>query len=172
MFFSWYPRGNLRQLPINAISEKILTADGATLKLDNNKNGWKEVCVYQEHNGYTKYIPVRELVRGFVSILQKMINRKRYLSAYWVDDKRQDVTADNMSASFKCAATTLDYPSLKGIPVERVETHFLEPEELMYFFSWDKATEIYKKWVNREGKPLRNIYERNCIVSLKACRLQ
>jgi hypothetical protein len=28
-----------------------LSADSATLKLDNQKNGWKGVCVHQEKNG-------------------------------------------------------------------------------------------------------------------------
>ena len=40
-------KGHLRQLPINALDKDILSTDGATLKLDNQKNGWKEVCVYQ-----------------------------------------------------------------------------------------------------------------------------
>ena len=34
------------QLPINALEEETFSADGATLKLDNQKNGWKGVCVY------------------------------------------------------------------------------------------------------------------------------
>ena len=40
-------KGRLCQLPINALDEEILTADGATLKLVNHKNGWKGVCVDQ-----------------------------------------------------------------------------------------------------------------------------
>ena len=54
-----------------------------------------------------------------------MINRKTYMSAYWADGKRNDVTADNISEALKFAATALDYPHLKGIPVERMETHSL-----------------------------------------------
>ena len=52
---------NLRQLPINALVEEILSADGATLKLDNQKNGWKGVCFYQEHNEDEIFRPVRAL---------------------------------------------------------------------------------------------------------------
>ena len=40
-----------RQLPINALEEEILSAYGATFELDNQKNDWKGVCVYQEKNG-------------------------------------------------------------------------------------------------------------------------
>ena len=78
---------------------------------------------YQEHNGDEKVSLVGELGRRCVSIRPKMINRKTYLSAYWVDGRHKDVTADNMSAALKFAATVFDYLSLKVIPVERVETH-------------------------------------------------
>ena len=46
MFFCQDTKGHLRQLPINALEEDIFSADEATLKLDNQKNGWKWVCVY------------------------------------------------------------------------------------------------------------------------------
>ena len=52
-------KGNLHQLPINALGEETLSADGATLILDNQKNGWKGVCFYQEQNGDEKFSPVR-----------------------------------------------------------------------------------------------------------------
>ena len=41
MFFRQEAKGHFRQLPINALDEDILSADGATLKLDNQKNLWK-----------------------------------------------------------------------------------------------------------------------------------
>ena len=47
MFFCQDAKGNLRQLSINALDEEILSAYGATLKLDNQKNVWKLLCVYQ-----------------------------------------------------------------------------------------------------------------------------
>ena len=61
----------MRQLPRNALDEEILSADGAILKLDNQKYGCKGVCVYQEKNGYEKFIPVRALGRRLVSIRNK-----------------------------------------------------------------------------------------------------
>ena len=78
MFFCQNSKGHLRQLPINELNEEILSAYGATLKLDNQKNGWKGVCVYQEHNGDEKFSPVRALGRQCISI-KKMSNKKRYL---------------------------------------------------------------------------------------------
>ena len=67
MFFCQDAKGHLHQLPINLIDKDILSADRATLKLDNQKNGWKVVCVYQEHNGDENFIPVRALGRRFIS---------------------------------------------------------------------------------------------------------
>ena len=59
----------MHQLPRNKLDEEILLAYGATLKQDNQKNGWKGVCVYQEHNGDEKFSPVRALGRRFVKMI-------------------------------------------------------------------------------------------------------
>ncbi len=48
-------------LPQNASASLINTANSATLKLDNQKNGWKGVCVHQEANGEEFNCPVRAL---------------------------------------------------------------------------------------------------------------
>ena len=80
------------------------------------------MCVYQEHNGDEKFSPVRELGRRCVSI-QKMSNKKTYLSAYWVGGTRKHLTAENMSAALKFATTALNYTYLKVIPIDRVDTH-------------------------------------------------
>jgi len=52
-FFKKYNRGKLRCLPWDAPLHLISSANGATLKLDNQKNGWKGICVYHESNGDT-----------------------------------------------------------------------------------------------------------------------
>ena len=56
---------------------------------------------------------------------KKVKNKKTYLSAYWTEGKRKDLNADNMSASLKFATTALNYPYLRGIPIDRVDTHSL-----------------------------------------------
>ena len=80
MFFCQDDKVHLCQLPINAQDKDILSDDGETLKLDNQKNGWKGACVYQEHNGDEKFSPVRALGRRCVSILEnkgvKVRNKK------------------------------------------------------------------------------------------------
>jgi hypothetical protein len=60
-FFKKNRAGQLRCLPWNAPAQLIATADGATLKLDNKKNGWKGICIYQEVNGEEYLCPVRAL---------------------------------------------------------------------------------------------------------------
>ena len=48
------------------------------------------------------------------------------ISTYW--DKEQQprvVTAEHISKAIKLAATMLDYPSNKGIPIKRINTHSL-----------------------------------------------
>ena len=69
-------KGHLRQLPINALDEENVFAYGATLKLDNQKNEWKGVCVYSGDNGDENFIPVRALGRRCVSIQKKVSNKK------------------------------------------------------------------------------------------------
>jgi hypothetical protein len=49
-----------------------------------------------------------------------------YLSLYYVDGARKDVTAEHISKHLKLAAGLLNYPTRKGIPVERVDTHSLQ----------------------------------------------
>jgi hypothetical protein len=49
-FFKKNSSGLLRCLPRDVPNHLIDTADGATMKLENQKNGWKGVCIYQEAN--------------------------------------------------------------------------------------------------------------------------
>ena len=123
MFFRQDYKGNLRQLPRNALDKEILSADGETLKLNNQKSEWKGVFVYQEHKGDEKFSPVRVLGRRFVSIRNKVNNKNTYLSAYWVGGRGKDLNAKNMSAALKLPTTALNYPSLKWIPIDIVDTH-------------------------------------------------
>ena len=42
-----------------------------------------------------------------------------------MEGKGKYLNADNMSATLKCATTALNYPYLKGITIDRVDTHSL-----------------------------------------------
>ena len=117
--------GQLRQLARNAPDALVMTADSATLKLDNSKNGWKGVCVNQETNGEEFNCAVRALGRRYCSIRRQAPGYSTYLSAYWADGKRCNVNDEDMRVNLKWAATALDYHHKKGIPIELVDTHSL-----------------------------------------------
>ena len=124
-FFKKNSQGQLRCLPRDAPVHIIMTADGATLKLDNQKNGWKGVCVYQEHNGEVHNCPVRALGRRYQHLRHNNAVATTYLSAFWEEGLRYDVTAEHMSVALKQGATALEYPVTKGIPIDRINTHSL-----------------------------------------------
>jgi hypothetical protein len=124
-FFRRNEQGQLRCLPHDASFEHLLMADGATLKSDNQKNGWKGICVYQQHNGNPLCYPVRALARRVIHMRTHKAKDRDYLWTYFVHGKRSDVTAEDISRHLKIASGILDYPTRKGIPVNRVDTHSL-----------------------------------------------
>ncbi len=58
-FFKTDKKGILQCLPCNAPYSLIMTEESATLKLDNQKNGWKGVCMHQEAKGEAFNCPLR-----------------------------------------------------------------------------------------------------------------
>jgi hypothetical protein len=46
--------------------------------------------------------------------------------AYFYGGKHFDVTADHISAALKLAASALENHILKGVPIERINTHSLQ----------------------------------------------
>jgi len=124
-FFKKNEEGQLRQLARNAHDDKIMTADSATLKLDNSKNGWKGVYVNQGTDGEEHNCAVRALGRRYISIRRQSLGVKTFLSAYWAEGKRCDVNDEDMRTNLKWAAVELHYPAKKGIPEDLVDTHSL-----------------------------------------------
>ena len=122
-FFKYDCMGTLRQLSRLAPTSHIMSADSATLKLDNQKNGWKGVCIHQQTNGETIHCPVRALGRRVAHIRQHAPHPDTLLSAFFVETRRFDVTDNDMRLSIKQAATLLQYPTNKMIPIERIDTH-------------------------------------------------
>ena len=48
------------------------------------------------------------------------------IHAYWDEDgQRKDVTDNDIRRALKEAATVLEYPETRGIPIDRVDTHSL-----------------------------------------------
>ena len=117
--------GQLRCLPKNAPYQLVLSADSATLKLDNQKNGWKGVCVHQETNGEALYCPIRALGRRVVHLRQHGAAKNSFLSTFYHEGKKYDVIGEDVSKALKMAATLLDYPEARGIPIDLIDTHSL-----------------------------------------------
>jgi hypothetical protein len=124
-FFGRNALGQLRCLPRDAPFKQLLMVEGTTLELDNQKNGWKGVWVYQQHNGDALRCPVRAITRQVIHMCINNAAGTDYLSTYFVDGIRQDVTAEDISKHLKLAAGLLNYPMQKGIPIEWVDTHLL-----------------------------------------------
>ena len=160
-FFRRDANGTLRQLSRLAPHADIVAADSATLKLDNQKNGWKGVCIHQETNGDPVHCPVRALGRRIVHIRQNTTDASTFLSSFFVGPTQFDVTDKDIRASLKQAATALQYPELKGIPIGRIDTHSLRSgganalslagfsdREIQKMGRWRSAT--FKEYIREE----------------------
>lgn len=124
-FFKKNIHGRLEQIPRNDL-QAILKADAATLKLENQKNGWKGVCISHHSNGLGAFDPVEGLARRYVHIYQYDTNPDTFLSAYFDEQGvRHDLTDKDVRKALKAAATALNYPTTRNIPIDRIDTHSL-----------------------------------------------
>ena len=93
------------------------------LKVDNQKNDWTEVCIYQESNGDADCCPVKALGRRVIHLPQNGASATTYPSSYWEGPIQQDVRTEHISRIRKLAAAALPYPSTKGILVQCINMH-------------------------------------------------
>jgi hypothetical protein len=96
----------------------------------NQKNGWKGVCVYHEASGDDSHCPIRALGQHCLHLQHHGATAKTFLLEYF-DKAGQhfDITNQDISAALKMAATFLDYPTTKGIPINQIDTHLLNSGE-------------------------------------------
>ncbi len=95
--------------------------------------------------------------------------KKAILSAYYSGGKQFDVNADQISAALKLAARALEYPILKGISIECINTHFLRSGGAHALaLAGYSDTQIHKK-VGGVGPPSKCRSRMNLPVSLPAC---
>jgi hypothetical protein len=102
-----------------------MTAESATLKLVNQKNGWKGVCVHQEANGEAFNCPVKALACRVIHIRENGGDQKALLLAIYIEGVCYNVMGDDISKGLKMAAMLLNHPSTRGIPIKRLNTHSL-----------------------------------------------
>ncbi len=82
-FFKTDKNGILWCLPRNAPHSLIMTAESATLKLANQKNSWKGVCVDQEADGKAFNCLVKALARRVIHLCENGGDTKTLLSAFY-----------------------------------------------------------------------------------------
>ncbi len=84
------------------------------------------MCVNHETNGDLLNCPVCALSRRYIHLRKHQADSKTFLSAYFEEGgKRADVTNEDVSKAIKCAGLALEYPTKKGIPIARLDTHSL-----------------------------------------------
>jgi hypothetical protein len=104
-FFKKDLSGRLRRLPWSASLELILNADSATLKLENQKNGWHGMCFNHEWNVDNIFDMVRTLARWYFHIQQHMgDNWETFLSAVFTNGQWSDIINNNIRHVLKFAA--------------------------------------------------------------------
>ena len=123
-FFEFDNKKRLRQMPRNASEERIMNAAGCTLRLSNQKNGWKNVCIFHFANGDAVTCPIRALGRRYCHIRSHSTDPEEKLSAYFVNGVKYYLRDKEISAKLKMAAAQLHYPE-RGIPIDLVDTHSL-----------------------------------------------
>jgi hypothetical protein len=148
-FFKKSKTGTLVLLPRMAPASVVMSADSATLKLDNQKNGWKGICVHQEANGESFNCPVRALARRVLHLRKKNANRKTFLSAFFSEGACYDVCGKDVSKALMMAAAILQYPITRGISIKRIDTHSLwsgGANALALFGYWDTQIQKMGRW--------------------------
>jgi hypothetical protein len=125
-FFHKNYRGRLRWLPHITTDSLTATADGANLKLDNQKNSWKAICVCHKANDDDTHCPIQALSGRYMHLQHHGAKAKTFLLAYYNKvGQRFDITNQDVSAASKLAATFLDYPTTISIPINQIDTHLL-----------------------------------------------
>ena len=123
-FFELDQKQRLKQMPRNASNERIMNAAGCTLRLSNQKNGWKNVCIFHFSNGDDVTCPIRALGRRYCHIRQYSNDKEEKLSSYFVNGVRYHLKDGEVRERLKMAAVKLDYPA-RGIPIGSIDTHSL-----------------------------------------------
>jgi hypothetical protein len=123
-FFKKNKAGTLICLPRTAPASVVMSANIATAKLDNQKNGWRGICVHQEANGESFNCPVRALARRVLHLQEnKADGKKTFLSAFFSEGARYNESSEDISKALKMSTAILQYPIAWSIPIESIDTH-------------------------------------------------
>ena len=98
-----------------------MMAASATLRIRNQKNGWKHLCIHQEANGDSYFCAVRALAGDiFIFVITARRGRRHRvrtcLSAYCVEARKYNVKDQDMRANIELGALALDYLEKRQLP--------------------------------------------------------
>ena len=155
--------GRMCELPRNAPEADIVTADAATLRISNQKNGHAGACVSNWANlKHPERCPVRALARRVLHIRSHSRSGNAMLCAFWDKFGKGEVTDNMIRFAIKHAAAALDYPS-RGIKIERVDTHSLrsggacalskagrKPHEIMKMGRWAPNSLSFMEYIQEQ----------------------
>ncbi|KAL9178895.1 hypothetical protein ACHAXT_011868 [Thalassiosira profunda] len=162
-FFRKNDLGLLVAIPRTASDEAIMSADAATLRISNQKNGDAGACVHHERIIEAGDLcPVRALGRRVVQTRRHCKSGRAFLCSYWDDVGRGDVTDGNIRFAVKFAAKALNYEA-RGIPIERVDTHSLrsggacalslagyKPHEIRKMGRWAPNSSAFMEYIQQQ----------------------
>ena len=169
-FFGYNDKGQLWVIPRETPADIIAKADLAKLKLDNQKNGHKGVCVHHDTNGDPVFCLVRALCQRYLHLQAHCAPQTTTLSTYFMDTLKYKVTAENITRALKIAVLVLNYPEVKGILIARINIHSLQAAEQMPLPLPGTATHTYKRWGTGKVPHLNNTYTKNSHVSPLKCQ--
>jgi hypothetical protein len=93
----------------------------SNIEIEQPENGCKGTCVYHEANGNDTHCSIRALGQRYLHLRHHGAAAKPFLSAYFNKaGQRFDIANQDISAALKMAATFFDYPTAKGIPIDRI----------------------------------------------------
>ena len=78
-----------------------------------------------ETNGDIFYCPIRALERRVVHLCRHKAAKSSFLCTFHHEGKQYNVIGEDISKGLKMAATLLEYPETRGIPIELIDTHSL-----------------------------------------------
>ena len=115
----------LVRLSPNASDDEIMSASNATLKLGNQKNGWKDVCINHKHNLHETLCGVQAIGRRYCHIRRNSSNPNTTLFTIYEGGKDKRVNDQDIREAVKMAARQLDYEGTHGTPISLINTHLL-----------------------------------------------
>lgn len=149
----------LLQLPHNASHELIIANNSGTLKMSDQKKGWKDICIHQDYNGDVS-CPVITIGHQYLHMCGNECNPKCLLSVYFVTGINYDILDCICNVALKLAASILDYPFMVSLWNILIPTGCIQVEQKHSCFL-DTQTVTSRKWHRGRNSQLNYTFMRS-----------